>query len=378
MSTTTCAAVVWDVGEPFRLEDVELDEPRRDEVRVRMVAVGLCQSDMGAARGHFPFPLPGVLGHEGVGVVEAVGSDVTLTAVGDRVLLVYARCGHCRSCRGGHPAYCTTKVELNLVGGRRPDGSATIRHRGRELGAHFFGQSSFAHHAIVREDTLVVLPPDIPDDDLPTCAALACGVQAGAGAVLNVLRPRPEDVLAVAGVGGVGMAAVMATRLLRPRTVIAIDRVPARLALAAELGADVTVDLSRTDLAGALTEITGGAGVDVAIDATGHVPTLEALVGALAVRGRCGVVGVPPAGTRAAFDVMPLVMGRSVVGIGAGDTEPRTFLPALVEAVRRGDLPLARIQRRYPFAEINRAVEDAASGATVKPILVFPPLEVPS
>jgi aryl-alcohol dehydrogenase len=367
----TRAAVVWETGAPFSIEDVELDEIRPDEVRVRMVATGICQSDLGAAHSHFPFPLPAVLGHEGAGVVEAVGAAVTRAQVGDRVLLSFSLCGHCRWCRSGHPAYCVEHVTRNLLDGRRPDGSATIRSGGRELGAHFFGQSSFAEQALVHETTLVVLPVDVSESELPSLAPLVCGVQTGAGAILNVLRPHPSETLVVAGAGGVGLSAVMATQLCRPKSVFVVDRVASRLELALEVGADVVIDTSREELGERLAELTGGEGVDIAIDTTGHVPTLNSLIASLAIRGRCAAIGVPPLGSDASFDVMPFISGKSVQGIAAGDTEAQTFLPVLVDAVRRGDLPIGRMQKQYRFEDINDAVRDAASGVTVKPVLLF-------
>ncbi|WP_348537281.1 zinc-binding dehydrogenase [Nocardioides sp. 1609] len=240
-----------------------------------------------------------------------------------------------------------------------------------ELGGHFFGQSSFAEHALVHEDSLVILGSHVPDASLPALASLACGVQAGAGAVLNVLRPVPTDVVVIAGAGGVGLAAVMATKLLRPSRVIVVDRVPERLALAKTMGADITVDTSGEDLVQVLSELTHGVGVDVAIDTTGHVQVIEGLVASLAIRGQCGIVGVPPAGQHAAFDVMPLVMGRSIRGIAAGDSEPQTFLPYLVDRVLDGSLPVQTMQQHYAFEDINIAAADAAAGRTVKPVLVF-------
>jgi aryl-alcohol dehydrogenase len=206
-----------------------------------MVAAGICQSDLGGARGHFPFPLPGVLGHEGVGVV-ARGVAVNRVDIGDRVILSFSFCGRCRWCHTDHPGYCEDKVQLNLVSGRRPDRSPTIRNGGHELGAHLFGQSSFAEHAIVHERSLIVLPADLPSTLLPACTILACGGQAGAWAVLNVLPPRPAHVVVVAGAGGVGLSAVMTARLIRPAKVIVVDRVTSRLDLAGELSADAVID----------------------------------------------------------------------------------------------------------------------------------------
>ena len=185
MTITTQAAVVESGGAPFTLVDVELDEPRADEVLVRMTAAGLCHTDLGVASGGLPFPLPGVLGHEGAGVVERVGAAVTSVAPGDHVLLSFTSCGGCGNCRGGHPAYCATWLPDNLIGGSRRDGSATITRAGEPLGGHFFGQSSFSRLAVADERSVVKVDPGAP---LETIAPLGCGVQTGVGAVWHVLR----------------------------------------------------------------------------------------------------------------------------------------------------------------------------------------------
>lgn len=365
------AAVVWTRGGPFSLEEVELDEPRPDEVRVRMVAVGMCHTDLNAVHGALPYPLPGVLGHEGVGVVEEVGAAVRRTRPGDRVLLTFTSCGHCRGCRGGHPAHCDRQLELNLFGGRRADGSATLRHKGADLNGHFFGQSSFADQAIADERGVVVLPDDLTEADLPVLAPLGCGAQTGAGAILNILRPRPGETIAVTGAGAVGLSAVMAARMSPAGAVIAVDRVPSRLDLARELGATHTVDTSAQPLGEALLDLTGGAGVDAVVETTGNTALLETLIDGLGVAGRIAVIGAPQAGARASFDVNRLLLGRTVHGVTLGDSEPETFVPALLAAHRRGAFPLDRLVRTYPFEEINRAARDAAAGIAVKPVLVF-------
>lgn len=370
MATAT-AAVSWEAGDPFDLREVQLDALRSDEVRVRMVATGVCHTDISAARGVIPFPLPGVLGHEGAGVVEEVGARVERARVGDRVLLSFTSCARCPACRSGHPAYCDRHLRLNLLGGRRADGSTTVTVDGKPVNAHFFGQSSFATQAVVDERSLVVLPPDTSDADLRILAPLGCGLQTGAGAILNELRPTPGSVLAVTGAGAVGLAAVMASRLTAVLDVIVVDRVAARLELARELGATEVVDTATIDAGEALMELTGGRGVDFALETTGNVAVLDTLIPSLAVRGACAVVGAPPAGARGSFDVNMLLPGRSVRGVTLGDSEPETFVPLLVEAYRRGLFPLDRLVRPYPFAEINRAVEDASSGATIKPVLTF-------
>ncbi|MGW0763318.1 alcohol dehydrogenase catalytic domain-containing protein, partial [Streptomyces sp. NPDC002814] len=239
MSITTRAAVVESGGAPFTLSDVVLDEPGPHEALVRMVATGLCHTDLGVASGGLPFPLPGVLGHEGAGVVEAVGAAVTGVAPGDHVLLSFTSCGGCRNCRGGHPAYCATWLPLNLIGGRRADGSSTVSRGGEPLGGHFFGQSSFAERALADERSLVKVDADVPLDSI---APLGCGVQTGVGAVWNVLKPVTGSTVVVLGAGAVGLSAVMAAALTPATTIIAVDKVGERLSLAKELGATHTVD----------------------------------------------------------------------------------------------------------------------------------------
>jgi len=369
--TNATAAVVWKAGDPFELQEVQLDQLRGNEVRVRMVAVGVCHTDVSAARGVIPFPLPGVLGHEGAGVVEEVGDRVQRAQVSDRVLLSFTSCGRCVACRSGHPAYCASHLPLNLLGGRRADGSATVSVGGRDINAHFFGQSSFSTSAVVDERSLVVLPRDISDAELTVLAPLGCGLQTGAGAVLNELRPTPGSILVVTGAGAVGLAAVMASRLTAAMQVIAVDRVASRLELADQLGATDLVDTSNADLQEVLLALTGGHGTDFALETTGNVRVLDALVESLAVGGTCAVVGAPPAGARGSFDVNKFLPGRAVKGVTLGDSEPETFVPLLVRAYRSGRFPIDRLQRTYPFSDINEAVAEASSGAIIKPVLTF-------
>ncbi|MFC8242675.1 NAD(P)-dependent alcohol dehydrogenase [Streptomyces chartreusis] len=368
MSIPTRAAVVESGGAPFTLSDVELDEPGPHEAVVRMVATGLCHTDLGVASGALPFPLPGVLGHEGAGVVEAVGAAVTGVAPGDHVVLSFTSCGGCRDCRGGHPAYCATWLPLNLIGGRRADGTGTISRAGEELGGHFFGQSSLAERALVDERSLVKVDREVP---LASIAPLGCGVQTGVGAVWNVLKPVTGSTVVVLGAGAVGLSAVMAAALTPATDIVAVDRVAERLSLARELGATHTIDANGTDLAAALADITGGRGADGVVETTGDVGVLRRGVDVLAARGTLVVVGAPPFGTEVALDVNGLLGGKRVVGLTLGDAETQTFIPALVRLVKEGRLPLHRLISTYPFADIDRAVRDMSEGKAVKPVLTF-------
>ncbi|MFF5013269.1 NAD(P)-dependent alcohol dehydrogenase [Streptomyces sp. NPDC001165] len=368
MTLTTRAAVVESGGAPFTLTDVELDAPGPHEALVRMVAAGLCHTDLGVASGALPFPLPGVLGHEGAGVVEAVGSQVTGVAPGDHVVLSFTSCGRCRNCNAGHPAYCATWLPLNLTGGRRADGTHTVSRGGEPLGGHFFGQSSFAERALVDERSLVKVDPDVP---LESIAPLGCGVQTGVGAVWNVLKPEAGSTLVVLGAGAVGLSAVMAAALTPATTIIAVDRVPERLALAEELGATHTIDATEESVPETIHHLTGYRGADGVVETTGNVGVLSEGVDALAARGTLVVVGAPPFGTEVSLDVNGLLAGKWIVGLTLGDSETRTFIPALVRLVREGRLPLHRLISTYPFADIDRAVRDMTAGKAIKPVLTF-------
>ncbi|MHB1343323.1 MAG: NAD(P)-dependent alcohol dehydrogenase [Thermoleophilia bacterium] len=364
----TIAAVVHEPGGPFSLEEVTLDEPRAGEVLVRMVATGLCHTDLSVRAGYIPFPLPGVMGHEGAGIVEAVGSAVTRVASGDHVLATFTSCGECAHCVGGDPAYCHTFIPDNLLGGTRSDGSYTIHQDGMPINAHFFGQSTLARHALIDERSLVKVDPGAP---LETLAPLGCGIQTGAGAVLNVLRPEPGSTVVVFGVGGVGLAAIMGAALTGATKIIAVDVVASRLQLARELGATHVVDASATDAVEAVFELNSGHGVQYTIECTGIIDVAGQAVKVLAPLGTCALIGAPPAGSTLPIDVQFMLDGRRLIGVTEGSSRPELFIPTLVQLHSQGKLPLERLIRRYPFEEIERAAADASSGSTIKPVLVF-------
>jgi aryl-alcohol dehydrogenase len=293
---------------------------------------------------------------------------VTRVAPGDQVLLSFTSCGRCANCRDGHPAYCATWLPLNLLGGARADGSPTLTRGGAAIGGHFFGQSSFARQALVDERSVVKVPDGAPLDLL---APLGCGVQTGAGAVWNILRPRPGATLVVTGTGAVGLSAIMAARLTPATRIIAVDRVPERLELARELGASHTVDTTKDDLAEVIADITHGEGADGVVETTGNVSVAGAAVGVLAARGTAVLVGAPPFGSTIPVDVNFMLPGRRVVGLTLGDSETESLIPVLVELVTVGRLPIHRLIRHYKFEEIQRAVGDVVSGEAIKPVLTF-------
>jgi aryl-alcohol dehydrogenase len=363
------AAIVEEPGAPFTVHPVTLDEPRPREVLVRMVAAGLCHTDLGVQAGGIPFKLPGVLGHEGAGVVVAAGSSVSKVRPGDRVLLSFTSCGCCAACRNGHPAYCATWVPRNLITGARDDGTATVHRDGQALGGCFFGQSSFATYALADERSVVKMAADAP---LHVLAPLGCGTVTGVGAVWHVLAPAPGSTLAVFGTGAVGLAAIMAAAQLPLDGIIAVDKIPGRLDLARELGATHTVNAADQDAAAAIAGITGGRGVASSIDTTAVPAVLRTAVDALSIRGCCAVIGAPPQGTEVSFEVQSLLPGKRIVGVTLGDAEPETLIPQLAALHRAGRLPLEKLIRYYPLAGLDDAARDMREGTAIKPVIRFP------
>ncbi|MCY0939790.1 NAD(P)-dependent alcohol dehydrogenase [Streptomyces antarcticus] len=365
MPTSVTAAVSRVADGEFRIEVLELDDPRPDEVLVRYTAVGLCHTDLEAAAGRLPTPLPVVLGHEGAGTVEAVGSAVTGFAPGDRVVLSLDSCGACRSCLAGQPAYCEQHIPLNFASSRT-DGSVGLRDAaGKGVHDHFFGQSSFASHGLAHPRGLVKVPDDLP---LTTLAPLGCGIITGAGAVLNSLAVRAGSTVAVFGLGAVGLAAVMAAAASGATRIIAVDRVPGRLGLAGELGATDVVDAS-TDTAQAVMELTGGRGVDHSVESTGAVPVMNTAISVLAPLGSAAVLGVAGLDAELKANAFELLKGRSVTGSVMGHQAPGVLIPRLLDLHHQNRFPLDRLVTTYPLADINRAVADVRAGRTVKAVL---------
>lgn len=364
----TMAAVVRESGGAFALEELELDDLRPNEVRVRLVATGVCHTDAVVRDQIYPTPLPAVLGHEGAGIVTEIGSAVTTVAPGDRVVLSVNSCGTCRHCLSGHGTYCTHLYDRNF-GGRRPDGSTAFTDAdGGAISSHFFGQSSFAAHTNADERSVVKVPDDVP---LELMGPLGCGVQTGAGAVINSLRPEAGTSFAVFGAGAVGLSALLGTIVVGVATRIVVDVNPDRLALATELGATHVINAREEDAVARIREITGD-GVDYALETTGVSPVLRQAVDALGVRGTVGVVGAEPPGTETAFETgLSMTRGWSLKMIIEGDAVPQVFIPRLIELWRQGRFPFDRLVRMYDIADINDAFAASERGETIKPIVRF-------
>jgi aryl-alcohol dehydrogenase len=358
------AAVVREASGPFEFFDVELEAPRADEVLVRIVACGICHTDVAVRNQDVLLPLPMVLGHEGSGVVEAVGAGVRHVRPGDHVVLSGDACGDCRPCQHGLPSYCAEFVERNLTGWRI-DGSSPMQVQGVGLRGRFVGQSSFASHTVVSARSAIPIPRDLP---LELMGPLGCGLTTGVGTVMNSLRPPPGSTLVVFGVGTVGLAAVMGARLCGVARVIAVDTRDARLAMALELGATHAVRAG-ADAVEQIRGLTGG-GADFAVECSGAPVAVRQAVDCLGRPGMAAQVGATPAGTEVALDMDHMGFGRGLKGVVMGDAAPRTFVPYLAELFRAGRLPFDRFVRFYPFADIEQAIHDSAvTGEVIKPIL---------
>ena len=349
----------------FSIEKLTLEAPRADEVLVKVIATGVCHTDIAMRDQTYPVPQPIVLGHEGAGVVVAIGSGVTKVEVGDHVVMSFNFCGQCGSCIEHQPQYCHDYFTHNFAG-NRADSTTALANGSERIHSHFFGQSSFATFALCRERNAIKVRRDV---SLELLGPLACGVQTGAGAVIHSLKVGVGRSLAVFGAGSVGLSAVMAARVVGATTIIAVDINDDRLSLALELGATHVINALREDVAAVVKGITGN-GVNFALDTTGRPQTIRTAVDSLAPRGICGLVGASPVGTEIAIDAMNIMTaGRQIRGIVEGDATPDVFIPELIELYRQGRFPFDRLIKFYPFSEINTAIEDAEQGKTVKPVV---------
>jgi aryl-alcohol dehydrogenase len=366
MPTTTHAAVLRQRGQPYTIEPVELVDPGPGQVLIKLAACGICFTDVGVQRYEQGTPLPQVLGHEGAGTVLAVGAGVTNVAPGDRVVLSYASCGACANCAHDHPQYCANFMALNYAG-VLPDGRVPMNQGGAAVYGGFFGQSSFAEHAIAYARNTVKLADDVP---FALAAPFGCGLQTGAGTAYNTLNVQPQHSFAVMGAGSVGLAALLAAVDRGCHTIIAVDRVQARLNLARQLGATHTILADGRDVMAALRDIVA-TGIDRIVDTTGASLVIRAGLEGLAAQGELAMLAVTAPGTEITFNPNTLLGGRSLKGAVEGDADPQAFIPWLIDRHRAGRFNHAPLVTEYPLAAINEAVADMASGVAVKPVLVM-------
>ncbi|MET3963251.1 aryl-alcohol dehydrogenase [Marmoricola sp. OAE513] len=362
----TTVAVVNSQGADFTLEEVDLDGPRADEVLVKIVATGLCHTDI-HLKGFLPEEMfPNVFGHEGSGIVEAIGEDVTGIEVGDHVVLSFRSCRACGPCTEGAVGYCDSSLLLNYMG-MRMDGSQPYSKDGAGVFGNFFGQSSLSQHAIAYADNCVVVDKSV---DLTKVAPYGCGFQTGAGTVLNVIKPEPTDSLVVFGCGAVGIAAIAAAKHAGVGTIIAVDPLESRREAAGKYGAvgvDPTVE---EDVVAKVKELSGGAGASYSIDTTAISAVVKQAQQALKPRGTLVALGLGP--EEYAIDAIDLLQtGKIIRSSIEGDSDPQEMVPRLIALNAAGEFDVDDLITTYPFSEINTAVADVLAGKVVKPVLVW-------
>ncbi|HCN72209.1 MAG TPA: alcohol dehydrogenase [Pusillimonas sp.] len=361
------AAVCRTTGGPLSIEGVDLESPQDDEILVRVVASGICQTDIGMCDSPTRVPKPIVLGHEGSGVVEKVGNQVTKVRTGDHVVMTFNSCGHCYSCYRGDVAYC---YELNAsnFSGQRKDGTTALSQGGEVIHSHFFNQSAFATYALCSERNVVPVQKDIP---LELLGPLGCGIQTGAGAVINSLRVAPGSVIGIFGTGAVGLAAIMAAKVCGAAVIIAVDTKPARLDMALELGATHVINAFEKDTFTVLRNL-APRGMDYALDTSGNLQVIHDAVHHLAARGVCGLVNTAKGADMNANILQMVLGGRSVRGIHQGDSVPEIFISQLIQMYMQGRFPFDKLVRFYELSQINDALTDLQRGEAIKPIVRMP------
>jgi aryl-alcohol dehydrogenase len=362
------AAVVRERSAPFVIDKLELCDPRPDEVIVRVVASGMCRTDLHGRDGYFSSPYPAVYGHEGAGVVHGVGSAVRSLAPGDHVVMSFPWCGTCANCQQHRYCYCVQGRPLKMHG-TRADGSTLISKNGAPVYSAFFQQSSFGTYALTQERYAIKVRKDAP---LEVLGPLACSGQTGAGAVLNAMRPQPGDSLAIFGVGAVGLSALMAAKIVGCDPIIVVDVHAHRLALARELGATHAIDHTGRDRVVNEVRAAAAGGVRYSLDTSAQPAVLREAIEALTPGGTCVLLGSAPPGTDVAIEMPFLQQGRTVRGVVQGESLPKEFIPRLVDLIVAGKFPIQKMIKFYDLADINMAAQESSSGIAIKPVLRMP------
>ncbi|AIT82190.1 Zn-dependent alcohol dehydrogenase [Novosphingobium pentaromativorans] len=358
------AAVLRDFSRGLEIENLSVDKPKAHEVLVRVAASGLCHSDLHILGGDIPFPLPTILGHEVSGIVEQVGTEVRTVKPGDHVVVSFTfHCGHCAECHTGHAYRCAPPEQLR--GAQEPprlsDGAAGL--------GQFCSIGGFAEQVLVHESGCIPINRDMP---LDRACLLACGVSTGFGAAANTAGVRPGETVAVIGCGGVGLPAISGAFSCGAGRVIAVDRIAGKLDLARRFGATDTVDASSGDVIEQVMALTGGRGVDHAIECIGRPSTMEQAFAMLARGGTATICGAGSPGEHISIPSLSFIREKKIQGSLLGSIRPSVDIPSFVELYLQGRLPLDElISQRLSLAEINKGFDDLRSGEVARSIIVF-------
>lgn len=357
------AAILRAFGQPLTIEDVEIDEPRRNEVLIRTIASGICHTDLSYWSGTQPHPLPMILGHEACGIVEAVGEGVTNVAVGDPVVTCMTGfCGYCHHCVTGNLVLCESPER-----GRAPDERPRLHFEGQPI--HPYGRlGSFAEKMLIFKNNCVKIRSDMPFRE---ASVLGCGVMTGVGAVLNTAKVRPGATVAVIGCGGVGMSTINGAAIAGAGRIIAVDRQPEKLQLARKFGATDVVDARTGDAAPHIIEMTGG-GVDYAFEAVGSAETAREAFAMIRRGGTMIMMGMMPAGAMVEFPGKEFIFGKKVLGSMLGDNQFPADIPRLIDFFLHGKLKLdILVSRSVSLDQVNSALQDVGKGSVSRSVIVF-------
>ena len=356
------AAIFHAPHEQLTIEAIDIDEPHEHEVLVRTVASGVCHSDLHFIDGLYPMPTPAVLGHEAAGVVEAVGSQVTDFAPGDRVIACLSVfCGHCDQCLSGHPNLCSSRPT------RGADDPPRLSWEGDPVG-QMANVGSYAEQMLLHENGIVKIEQDI---ELDRAALIGCGVTTGVGAVLNTAKIEAGSTVAVFGAGGVGLSAIQGARIGGARQIIAVDVVESKLATARELGATHVVDASSRDPVEAILDMTGG-GVDYSFEAIGLKVAAEQCFECIRPGGTATIIGMIPVGEKVELDGPSFLREKKIQGSSMGSNRFRTDMPKYIDFYLQGRLNLDdMITRRGRLEDINEAFRAMKAGEVARTVLMF-------
>lgn len=345
------AAVQYETGKPMVVDDVTLEDPQQNEVRVKIVASGVCATDWHFIKGDMPAPMPVVMGHEGAGIVEKVGPGVTSVAPGDHVLMMVAfSCGKCRYCVEGRPTRCVENLPIQMMASL-PGGATRLRKNGKPVN-HIFGLAAFAEYAVVHERSLIKIRKDAPLDKV---CLMGCGTTTGLGAAINTTRMKAGETVVVYGCGGVGLSAIMGAKLAGAGKLIAVSRSDRKLDMAKQFGADYVIKSGTVDPVAKVKELTGG-GADYAIEAVGKGEVMMQAFGSIHAGGKCVIAGMAP--LTEILTIMPFefLLGKTIVGTVQGDIVAPIEVPRYIDMYMDGKLPLDKmITNTYKLSQINEA-----------------------
>jgi S-(hydroxymethyl)glutathione dehydrogenase/alcohol dehydrogenase len=365
------AAILEQLNSPVVIDEVELDEPKDNEVLVKIAATGLCHTDLHCIKGDLAVPLPVVLGHESAGIVEKVGEGVSGLQPGDRVVLTVAPyCGKCPACMMGVPTSCETDPQTAMLMGTMADGTKRLRRKNGEELNHFMAQSSFAEYAVVGESAAVKVRDDAPPD---VVCLLGCGASTGVGAVINKARVKAGSSVAVFGCGGVGLAVIMAAKLVGAQPIFAVDLLDSKLEMARQFGATNLVNASSDDPVMKIAAECNG-GVEYSFEVIGSPEVITQAFHSVYPRpgGMAVVLGLAPIGATFSIEAWRFMREVVITGCTAGSIRPKIDIPRYVDLFMSGRLPLDKlVSARYPIEKINEAISDASDGKIVRGVITF-------